>query len=529
MSEAEIKQRLAYKKNRKKWIIIQAILITIVSLVTAAFLVGYFQVSETYYIDYTESSKVDYSVQLKENNFYDSEWIEKDQAYISSLISNILADFEYSLDMVEASSVKYAYSYSIDAQLKISNKQTGTVIYDPVFVLKEEESFEQSSKNHLVIRESVFVDYNKYNGIADQFVRAYELKQVTSMLVVSMHVDVTGSCDEFESDAVNSYVVSLNIPLGVDTVEMNTTASVPAGETQVLACSSAVNKDIFLMVAVISGAVDLILICILLIFTFLTKNEDVTYTNKIKKLVSAYGSYIQRVENEFDTEGYQLLAVKTFNEMLSIRDTIQSPVLMCENRDQTLTRFIIPTNTKILYVFEIRVDNYDEIYGINAEDDELVVDALDEEAVEEDTVEEEPVYVEETVIIEENVDEEALEEALASPDVILSEIDYVEDDDEDYDETEEEPGVEVIGVVWPERAHKNKVYRYDPNGEKLTNGDVVLVPSRDAARDRNIIRKAAVAHGNHKVDPEHLHHPLKKIIGVVKRKAEQALTPDIKE
>ena len=36
--------------------------------------------------------------------------------------------------------------------------------------------------------------------------------------------------------------------------------------------------------------------------------------------------------------------------------------------------------------------------------------------------------------------------------------------------------------------------------------------------------KAAVAHGNHRVDPETLHHPLKKIIAVVKRKAEIVLS-----
>ena len=38
-----------------------------------------------------------------------------------------------------------------------------------------------------------------------------------------------------------------------------------------------------------------------------------------------------------------------------------------------------------------------------------------------------------------------------------------------------------------------------------------------------------MAHGNHKVDPEHIKHPLKKIIGIVKRKAEMALTPPLEE
>jgi hypothetical protein len=188
---------------------------------------------------------------------------------------------------------------------------------------------------------------------------------------------------------------------------------------------------------------------------------------------------------------------------------------MNENEDKTRTLFFIPTNTKLLYVFEIKVDDYDEIYNN--------VEEIEEEPApaEEIAEEKESEIVEETVIVmDNNVDAEALAEAIASPSIALEDIDYDMDDDE-----EEEEGVEVIGIVWPERPTHNKVYRYDPNGERVTKGDIVLVPSRDKEKNRDIIRKATVAHGNHKIDPEHLTHPLKKIIGIVKRKAEAALMP----
>ena len=29
-----------------------------------------------------------------------------------------------------------------------------------------------------------------------------------------------------------------------------------------------------------------------------------------------------------------------------------------------MSRFMIPTNNMLLYVFEVKVDNYDEIYGL---------------------------------------------------------------------------------------------------------------------------------------------------------------------
>jgi hypothetical protein len=245
----------------------------------------------------------------------------------------------------------------------------------------------------------------------------------------------------------------------------------------------------------------------------LTKNEDVTYTAKVRKLVSSYSSYIQRMEGEFDDRGYQIIMIKTFNELLGIRDTIQSPILMTENRDKTLSRFLIPTNTKLLYVFEMKVDNYDEIYGLAAE---YVVEEHREEA-------------EEVAVLLTEVAEEDLEEAMAQPDVVLSEIEFEMDDDDDFAVADDQPGVEVVGVVWPEKPHKNKVYRYDPNGEILHEGDMVLAPTTDVGQNREVIRKAAVAHANHRVDPEHIKHPLKKIVGVIKRKSEAALMPNLPE
>jgi chorismate mutase len=190
--------------------------------------------------------------------------------------------------------------------------------------------------------------------------------------------------------------------------------------------------------------------------------------------------------------------LSTFTEMLEIRDTIQSPILMDENEDKTCTHFLIPTNTNILYVYEIKIDDYDEIYS-NGEV--------------------------EPIVILNDVEEDELEEALHSPDIALEDIDYI--DDEIIENIDE--GVEVISVVWPEKEKKNKLYRYDPNGESVSDGDIVLVPSRDNAKNKDIIRKAAVAHGNHRVEPDTLQHPLKKIIAIVKRKAEDILCGETSE
>ena len=501
MSEFELRRRQEYKKNRKKWSIIQIVAIVIVATIALGSFLVYDRMNRTYYIEYTENSSVDYKVQYKENEFFEEEWLEKDKEYISSLVNAMTADFNYQLNM-DATGVGFEYKYKVDAKLLIADKTSGK----PYKTLTENllpltHSVARKS-NNVKVNETVFIDYNKYNEIASEFVDTYFLKNSTSTLIVTLDVEVLSTSDEFQQSNENSYSVSLNIPLVVETFSVHTTSSVPQNESKVLAYSGAESQDIFLTVGIISSIITLLLVLALVVFLHLTRNEDINYVTKVRRIVNAYGSYIQRMDGDFDDEGYQTVMIKTFTEMLGIRDTIQSPILMTENRDETMTRFLIPTNTKILYTYEIKVQNFDALYAVN-EPEEII---------------------EETVILDENASPEDIAEALAQPDIELSKIEFEPDDDDEYAVSPEDPGVEVIGVVWPERAHKNKVYRYDPNGEELHEGDMVLVPTRDAARDREVIRKAAVAHANHRVDPEHIKHPLKKIIGVIKRKAEEALS-----
>ena len=122
--------------------------------------------------------------------------------------------------------------------------------------------------------------------------------------------------------------------------------------------------------------------------------------------------------------------------------------------------------------------------------------------------------VEESDDVEEAVEETDLEDTEVEE--ILASIPCVDE------EIKEENTVEAIDIFWEERTHKT--YRYDPDGNTVEEGDVVLVPTRDEASDKDIVREAEVARGNYKVDPATLDRPLKKIIGVVKRKAEQIFT-----
>ena len=88
-----------------------------------------------------------------------------------------------------------------------------------------------------------------------------------------------------------------------------------------------------------------------------TKDENSVYKMRLRKIMSNYGSYIQTMSSDFDFKNYQMLKIENFNDMLEIRDTIRQPILMKENDNKTGAYFLIPSNTKILYVYRLKVSD----------------------------------------------------------------------------------------------------------------------------------------------------------------------------
>lgn len=341
------------------------ILTVVIAMALGSFLV-YKRLNRTYYIEYTESSTSDYKVHYRENAYFEDEWLGAGQSYVSSLADDIRTDFHYELHM-DTSNVAFDYTYELTAQMVISDKTSGAHIYDPTEVIIPKTTKSVRGEDRFYVDESAIIDFAAYNHTATQFINVYGLKNAKAALWVTLKVDVLSASDEFDMSNENSHSVTMLIPLCDVNFSIENMTSLPDGESKILACKTNGNQKLFLGGAVSLGALALLLLIVLMVFAYLTKNEDITYANRVRKILNSYRSFIQRIYGEFDATGYQLVQIKTFTELLGIRDTIQSPVLMSENKDETRAQFLIPTNTKILYLYELKVDNYDELYGAHPE------------------------------------------------------------------------------------------------------------------------------------------------------------------
>lgn len=90
---------LQHQKRRRKRKIKLAIESIVVIIIAVAIIATYFLLTKNEYNKYTEKAKVDYKVNLKENEFYENDYVEDKTSAVACLINNIEAEFKYSLDL----------------------------------------------------------------------------------------------------------------------------------------------------------------------------------------------------------------------------------------------------------------------------------------------------------------------------------------------------------------------------------------------------------------------------------------------
>ncbi len=342
--------------RRRNKIIISITFIIAIFITSFSFLFVYFNKSKIQYVKYDESSNVDYQVYLKNNEFFDDSYLEKDNQYISSLINYIRAHFNYKLNL-EQDNVEYKYFYHIEANIKVVSKDTNKNLYNYSDILISDKEYTSVNKQ-MEIKETVNIDYVKYNELIKKFVNVYNLDNANSYLTVSMYVKVLGSCEEFDGDTNNESVTSLVIPLTNNTVGIDITNNLVNNVDNVMMCGNpSIYNVLYIILFIFAFLLGIVLLVILFRYIEHTRSAKSIYERELKKILNNYRSYIQKVNSKFDLRGYQVLKIDTFTDMLEIRDTVNQPILMVENQEKNGVYFIIPTNSKLLYTYCIKVSD----------------------------------------------------------------------------------------------------------------------------------------------------------------------------
>jgi len=338
---------LMHQRKRRKHKIKLGVSSAILIVMAAVLTLTYFKLSKNEYNTYTEKAKVNYKVSLKENEFYQDNYVDEKSTIIASLINNIDVDFDYKVNL--ANEQDYTYEYKIVAKTSVKESSKSTSIYETTDELVTSLQQEENSKQ-LDIADSVTIDYNEYNEKINKFINLYHLDNTTSTLELEMYVYVINKYDGKQINQ-DSKVMTLDIPLTTRTVDISIGSNVVQGEGKILSKKSEYENIQYVLWIGIALAVAGVIVFIMLIKYIIEKRSAETmYAQELKQILFNYKSYIQKSNTPIDTKGYKVISINTFEEILGLRDTMQSPILMYTEEEEERTKFMILTD-KIMYLY----------------------------------------------------------------------------------------------------------------------------------------------------------------------------------
>ncbi|MBQ8472019.1 MAG: hypothetical protein IJ501_00795 [Bacilli bacterium] len=277
-------------------------------------------------INYYEKSNLDYKVYLKENDFYENDYLDKDMLYVASIIDHIDLDFNYNFQIDK--NIDLESTYKIIGKLVITDPSGKNTFFQKQYNLLNDKKININNKNFYEISEKLDIDYNYYNSLANRFKSSYGL-DVKSNLIVYLKINNKNTNVEEVFSLNDNREMAIVIPLTERSITIQLNYNEINESNKVIKKSEYVlNNNIILLiqailVLILSALMLFIIIKLLLVFN----RKRSIYDKIVKKILNEYDRLV--VETEFfpDLEKLTVIKINKFQELLDVRDNLKLPIM----------------------------------------------------------------------------------------------------------------------------------------------------------------------------------------------------------
>lgn len=352
----EIKKETKVKKDNKKLkhnlyigyetkIAMTIVLTFLLLLIGSYYIIKSINVLSVLNVNYREKSNLDYKVYLKNNEFYDSEYLGKGMSYVASLIDKITADFNYTFDIDKDSNINF--DYDITAELVISDTNKNNVFLKKEYTLLQNTKEEMVNAKQHTINKTIDIDYDYYNTIANKFRISYGVETRSDLNIYLNIHEKNSENNSFKLE--NKSVMALTIPLSqksinitLDYKDINKTSEV-IKNSQII-----VNNYIYLIMGIVLLLIGIIELIYLINLLLLIKKKKTKYDKFIAKILNEYDRLIVETTTGPNTQDKNIIKINKFEELLDVRDNLKLPIKY----------FIISKHQKCQFY----IDHEEEIY-----------------------------------------------------------------------------------------------------------------------------------------------------------------------
>lgn len=269
-------------------------------------------------INYREKSNIDYKVYLKENNFYENEYLEKDKVYVASLIDKILIDFKYDFDIEKENDL--AFKYDVIAKLSINDETTGSNYYEKEYELISLKQVKINNQKQFNLKEQIDINYSYYNLLANTFRQQYGIDTLSN-LNVYLRVYKEEDNSNFSTMYVKIPLSEKSVNIELDYQDINNSSYLIKTENNYIKYITLILSILFFTVLL---AINLLKFIRLLL---LMRDKKTPYDKYIDKILNEYDRLIVESKTEPDLKNSNIIKMPKFSELLDVRDNLKLPIM----------------------------------------------------------------------------------------------------------------------------------------------------------------------------------------------------------
>lgn len=350
----EVEEKRNEKQSKKIYIgyttrLLTSIIIFSISLLAFVLLINKsFEYRDSKYLDYKENQSIDYRVYIKDNEFYEEEYLGKDMIYVASIIDKISVDFNYDFTIEEKTSVDF--DYKIIAQLVFSNANSNTKYFEKEYTLLGSTHNTMTQDKKYSINENVEIDYNYYNELANKFKSSYGVN-TNSYLRVYLQIDKKDNASNVNIN--DSSINSIMIPLSEKDVEITFDAEDTSSKKQLLIDSAIIIDREMVVIEAIVLIVTLIALYKIIRLLILLRKKKSIYDNFIDKTLRQYDRLIVKTPSVIELRDKKVIKIEEFEELLDVHDNLKQPIIYCNIIEHQKSYFYVK-NGEDIYLMKVK-------------------------------------------------------------------------------------------------------------------------------------------------------------------------------
>ncbi len=323
----------------KKWLRITLCLILFLSLLTSGVIIynGLFPKdnSEKYY-EYKVTRDADYKVYLKDNEFYEDKYLEKDKDYPANLIDFIDINLSYLFDGNFTTNMNYGYSVSADIIGEYTKSDSNkTKLWTKKYPILQPQNKQLYDTKSFDINQNIKLDYEEYNKIVSDFSKKLNLP-IDAYLKVTVDIDYNGIVQKDKQKIKGEDMIELDIPLTNETMKI-TPKYTPTSNEIVKPSLNKNMKKVYLGIILLLGTI----LIFVLLHNQLFINKKNYYSKVSKRIFKKYKNILVETKEQININDYKVIDITNFIDLVDVEREFKSPILFFETIENKECEFIV--------------------------------------------------------------------------------------------------------------------------------------------------------------------------------------------